>query len=91
MNETASNITRCVIIRTSTFAPHLALVFGSQGLDELLHAERSPHQNRDPLERSDESADVKHASADSRHGPFVSYLPDPRDVGLHVGQDVAQT
>lgn len=30
-------------------------------------------------------------AADSRHEPFVSYLPDARHVGLHVGQNVAQT
>lgn len=41
--------------QVETFPPHLALIFGSQGLDELLHAEWSPHHNRDPLKRSDES------------------------------------
>lgn len=44
--------------QVETFPPHLALVFGSQGLNKLLHAERSPHQNRDPLERSDKRSDL---------------------------------
>lgn len=75
MNEKASNITRCVVIRTPAFAPHLALVFGSQGLDELLHAERSPHQDRDPLERSDESADVNTRQQTAATGRLCPTFP----------------
>lgn len=38
-----------VSVQLSTTCPHLALVLGSQRVDELLHAERFPHQHRDPL------------------------------------------
>lgn len=46
-----SSSRKIVSVQLGATCPHLALVLGSQRVDELLHAERLPHQHCDPLWR----------------------------------------
>lgn len=47
-------------------SPHLALVFSSEGLNQLFDAERLTHQHRDPLEAAIELIKTKHDTEDEQ-------------------------
>lgn len=84
-----------VSVQLGATCPHLALVLGSQRVDELLHAERFPHQHCDPLwrdpQRPTAAADRKSGGRQEVSRVTGSYLADSGDVGLHVWQNVTQT
>lgn len=77
-----------------TACSHLALVFSSQRFHELLHTERLPHQDRDALGQNHSLRRAQSCDTTLRGCWFLcerSYLPNSRNVWLHVGQDVTQT
>lgn len=98
VNEKTSNFTRhhsCVIIQTCSSGGDLPSSPGSYF--RLARTRRAPSRWTVSPPQPWSSEKVRrewcheHASAESLHVPFVSYLPDPRNVRLHVGQNVAET